>query len=100
MAWTTTPWTLAANSALCVGPKIDYVALETYNPYTAEKITVILADARVPAYFDTAAEITDGGEMPEFKKGDKFLPYRVVGRYKGTDLVGIEYEQLLPMIKP
>ena len=100
MAWTTTPWTLAANSALCVGPKIDYVALETYNPYTAEKITVVMADARVPAYFDTAAEITDGGDMPEFKKGEKFLPYRVVGRYKGTDLVGMEYEQLLPMIKP
>ena len=100
MAWTTTPWTLAANTALCVGPKIDYVALETYNPYTAERITVILAEARVPAYFDTAAEITDGGELPEYKKGDKFLPYRVVGRYKGTDLVGLEYEQLLPMIKP
>ena len=100
MAWTTTPWTLAANSALCVGPKIDYVALETYNPYTAEKITVVMAEARVAAYFDTAAEITDGGEMPEFKKGEKFLPYRVVGRYKGTDLVGMEYEQLLPMIKP
>jgi len=100
MAWTTTPWTLAANTALCVGPKIDYVALETYNPYTAEKITVVLAEARVPAYFDTAAEITDGGEMPEYKKGEKFLPYRVVGRYKGTDLVGMEYEQLLPMIRP
>ena len=100
MAWTTTPWTLAANSALCVGPKIDYVALQTYNPYTAEKITVVMADARVAAYFDTAAEITDGGEIPEFKKGEKFLPYRVVGRYKGTDLVGMEYEQLLPMIKP
>ena len=100
MAWTTTPWTLAANTALCVGPKIEYVALETYNPYTAEKITVILAEARVAAYFDTAAEITDGGELPEFKKGEKFLPYRVVGHYKGTDLIGIEYEQLLPMIKP
>ena len=100
MAWTTTPWTLAANSALCVGPKIDYVALQTYNPYTAEKITVVMAEARVAAFFDTAAEITDGGEMPEFKKGEKFLPYRVVGRYKGTDLVGMEYEQLLPMIKP
>ena len=100
MAWTTTPWTLAANSALCVGPKIDYVALETYNPYSAEPITVVLAEARVPAYFDTAAEITDGGELPEFKKGGKFLPYRVVGRYKGTDLVGMEYEQLLPMIHP
>ena len=100
MAWTTTPWTLAANSALCVGPKIDYVALETYNPYSADPITVVLAEARVPAYFDTAAEITDGGELPEFKKGGKFLPYRVVGRYKGTDLVGMEYEQLLPMIRP
>ena len=100
MAWTTTPWTLAANTALCVGPKIEYVALETYNPYTAERITVIMADARVPAYFDTAAEITDGGQLPEYKKGEKFLPYRVVGRYKGTDLVGIAYEQLLPMIKP
>ena len=100
MAWTTTPWTLAANSALCVGPKIDYVALQTYNPYTAEKITVVMAEARVAAYFDTAAEITDGGEMPEFKKGEKLLSYRVVGRYKGTDLVGMEYEQLLPMIKP
>jgi len=100
MAWTTTPWTLAANSALCVGPKIDYVALETYNPYTAEKITVVMAEARVAAYFDTAAEITDGGEMPEFKKGEKFLPYRTVGHYNGTDLVGMEYEQLLPMIKP
>ncbi|UKK49414.1 isoleucine--tRNA ligase [Prevotella sp. E9-3] len=100
MAWTTTPWTLAANTALCVGPKIDYVALETYNPYSAEKITVVMAEARVAAYFDTAAEISDGGELPEYKKGEKFLPYRVVGRYKGTDLVGMEYEQLLPMIKP
>ena len=100
LAWTTTPWTLAANSALCVGPKIDYVALQTYNPYTAEKITVVMAEARVAAYFDTAAEITDGGEMPEYKKGEKFLPYRVVAHYKGTGLVGMEYEQLLSMIKP
>ena len=100
MAWTTTPWTLAANTALCVGPKIDYVALETYNPYTAEPITVIMAEARIPAYFDTAAEITDGGELPEFKKGEKFLPFRVVGRFKGTDLVGLQYEQLMPAIKP
>ncbi len=100
MAWTTTPWTLAANSALCVGPKIDYVAVETYNPYSAEKITVILAEARLGAYLPAAGEITDGGEMPEYKKGDKLLPYRIVGRYKGTDLVGMEYEQLMPAIKP
>ncbi|MDE6689041.1 MAG: isoleucine--tRNA ligase [Prevotella sp.] len=100
MAWTTTPWTLAANSALCVGPKIDYVAIETYNPYTAEKITIVMAEARVAAYFDVTAEVTEGDEMPEFKKGEKLLPYRVVGHYKGTDLVGLEYEQLLPMIRP
>lgn len=100
MAWTTTPWTLAANSALCVGPKIDYVAIETYNPYTAEKITIVMAEARVTAYFDATAEVTEGDNMPEFKKGDKLLPYRIVGHYKGTDLVGLEYEQLLPMIRP
>ena len=100
MAWTTTPWTLAANSALCVGPKIDYVALETYNPYTAEPITVILAEARVAAYFGPECEITDGEPLPEYKKGDKLLPYRVVGHFKGTDLVGMEYEQLMPAIKP
>lgn len=100
MAWTTTPWTLAANSALCVGPKIDYVAIETYNPYTAEKITIVMAEARVAAYFDATAEVTEGDNMPEFKKGEKLLPYRIVGHYKGTDLVGLEYEQLLPMIRP
>jgi len=100
MAWTTTPWTLAANSALCVGPKIDYVAVETYNPYSAEKITIVLAEARLAAYLVPEGEITDGGEMPEYKKGEKFIPYRIVGRYKGSDLVGMEYEQLMPAIKP
>ena len=100
LAWTTTPWTLAANSALCVGPKIDYVAVQTYNPYSAEPITIVLAEARLAAYLPTAGEITDGGELPEYKKGDKFMPYRIVGRYKGTDLVGMEYEQLMPAIKP
>ena len=100
MAWTTTPWTLAANSALCVGPKIDYVAVETYNPYSAEKITVVLAEARLNAYLPAEGHITDGGEMPEFKKGDKLVPYRIVARYKGTDLVGMEYEQLMPAIRP
>ena len=100
LAWTTTPWTLAANSALCVGPKIDYVAVETYNPYTAKPITIILAEARLNAYLAPEGEITDGGEMPEYKKGEKFMPFRIVGRYKGTDLVGMEYEQLMPAIKP
>ena len=100
LAWTTTPWTLAANSALCVGPKIDYVAVETYNPYTAKPITIVLAEARLNAYLAPEGNITDGGEMPEYKKGEKFMPYRIVGRYKGTDLVGMEYEQLMPAIKP
>ena len=100
LAWTTTPWTLAANTALCVGPKIDYVALETYNPYTADKIVIVMAEARVSAYFDANAEVAGDAEMAEYQKGDKVLPYRVVGRYKGADLVGIAYEQLLPMIKP
>ncbi len=96
-AWTTTPWTLAANSALCVGPNIDYVALETYNPYTAEPVTLVMAEARLAAYLNP-----QGAELPldSYKKGDKVVPYRIVGRYKGTDLVGMRYEQLLPMIRP
>ena len=97
MAWTTTPWTLAANSALCVGPKIDYVAIETFNPYTAEPITVVLAEARVSAYFKEEGK---DGDFGAYKAGDKVIPWKVVANYKGTDLVGMEYEQLLPMIKP
>ena len=100
LAWTTTPWTLAANSALCVGPKIDYVAVQTYNPYTADKVTLVLAEARLNAYLPAEGAITDGGELPEYNRGDKLIPYRIVARYKGTDLVGIEYEQLMPAIKP
>ena len=100
LAWTTTPWTLAANSALCVGPKIDYVAVQTYNPYTADKVTIVLAEARLNAYLPAEGAITDGGELPEYKKGEKLIPYRVVARYKGIDLVGMEYEQLMPAIKP
>ena len=97
MAWTTTPWTLAANSALCVGPKIDYVSIQSFNPYTAEPITVVMAEARVGAYFNEAGKDQD---FAAYKKGDKVIPWRVVGHYKGTDLVGMEYEQLLPMISP
>ena len=100
LAWTTTPWTLAANSALCVGPKIDYVAVETYNPYTADKITIVLAEARLNAYLPADGAITDGGELPAYEKGAKLIPYRVVAHYKGTDLVGMEYEQLMPAIQP
>ncbi len=97
LAWTTTPWTLAANSALCVGPKIDYVAVQTYNPYTADKITIILAEARLSAYFKEEGR---DASLDDYKAGDKVIPWRIVGRYKGTDLVGMEYEQLMPAIKP
>ena len=97
LAWTTTPWTLAANSALCVGPNIDYVAVQTYNPYTGEPITVVIAEARLGAYFNPAGE---QAEIDDYKKGDKVIPYKVIARYKGTDLVGMKYEQLLPMISP
>lgn len=97
LAWTTTPWTLAANSALCVGPNIDYVAVQTYNGYTGEPVTVILAEVLVPSYFNTKDASDD---LASYKKGDKVIPYKIIAHYKGTDLVGMKYEQLLPMIKP
>ena len=97
IAWTTTPWTLAANSALCVGPKIDYVAIQSYNQYTGEPITVVMAEARVNAYFNKDGENVD---LQTYKKGDKIIPYKVIAHYKGADLVGMEYQQLLPWIKP
>ena len=97
LAWTTTPWTLAANSALCVGPKIDYVAVQTYNPYTAEPITIVMAEARLSAYFKEEGK---DGDLAGYKAGDKVIPWKIVGRYKGTDLVGMEYEQLMPAIRP
>ena len=97
IAWTTTPWTLAANSALCVGPKIDYVAVQTYNPYTGEPVTLVMAEARTSAYLNEKGR---DASLADYKKGDKVIPWKVVARYKGTDLVGMEYEQLLPMVKP
>ena len=97
IAWTTTPWTLPSNTALCVGPKIDYVAVQTYNAYSGEKMTVILAKALMGMHFNPkAAELA----LEDYKPGDKLVPYKVVGEYKGTDLVGMEYEQLLPWVKP
>ena len=97
LAWTTTPWTLAANSALCVGPNIDYVAVQTYNPYTGAPVTVVLAEVLMPSYFNAAGADKD---LASYKKGDKVIPYKVVAHYKGIDLAGMKYEQLLPMIKP
>ena len=100
VAWTTTPWTLPSNIALCVGPKIDYVAVRTYNPYTAEKVTLLMAEARVNAYLKQEGEMRDEEEMPEYKKGDKLVPYRIVAHYTGEQLVGMHYQQLMPWVKP
>lgn len=97
VAWTTTPWTLPSNTALCVGPKIKYVAVQTYNPYNAEKITIVIAESLLGAYLKP-----EGSEMAmdEYKQGDKTVPYRIVGEYTGTELVGLKYKQLMPWVKP
>ena len=97
IAWTTTPWTLPSNTALCVGPKIDYVAVQTYNAYNGEKMTVVLAKALLHNHFNPKAE---GIALEDYKPGDKLIPYKVVGEYKGPDLAGMKYEQLLPWVKP
>lgn len=97
LAWTTTPWTLPSNTALCVGPSFEYVTVRTYNPYTAEPITVVLSADRLSAYFKA-----EGAELPleDFKAGDKVIPYRVVGSHKGHELEGMRYSQLMPWVKP
>lgn len=99
LAWTTTPWTLPSNTALCVGPKFDYVVVETYNPYDGEPITVVLAEARVEAYLDPKQEVKEG-ELPAFDKAKKLCPWRIIDRVKGTDLEGLHYQQLMPWVKP
>ena len=101
-AWTTTPWTLPSNTALCVGPSIDYVAAQTFNPYNGDKITVVLAEPRLAAYLQ-GDELHSLAEMEALNLDEvdgKKLPYRIVGRYKGKDLVGMKYEQLMPWVKP
>lgn len=97
LAWTTTPWTLPSNTALCVGPKIEYVALETFNPYNGTPMVAFVAKPRVNAYFSA-----EGAEKPfeEYKVGDKVVPYRVIAEFTGKDLVGMKYEQLFPWVKP
>lgn len=97
LAWTTTPWTLPSNTALCVGPSFEYVTVRTYNPYTAKPITVVLSADRLSAYFKA-----EGAELPleDYKAGDKVIPYRVVGSHKGHELEGMRYSQLMPWVKP
>ncbi len=97
LAWTTTPWTLPSNTALCVGPTFDYVAVRTYNPYTGQPITAIMAKDCMASYLKP-----EGADLPleDYKAGDKVMPYRIVAEYKGADLVGLRYRQLMPWVKP
>ena len=99
LAWTTTPWTLPSNTALCVGPKIDYVAIQTYNLYDGTPMTLIMAESRVSAYLNPEQEIKEG-KLPDFDKEKKIVPFKVIGRYKGSELVGLHYAQLMPWVKP
>ncbi len=99
LAWTTTPWTLPSNTALCVGPKIDYVAVESYNPYDGQPATYILAEALLAANFKAEQEVKEGA-LGAFDKEKKQCPWRIVDRMKGSDLVGFHYEQLMPWVKP
>lgn len=101
LAWTTTPWTLPSNTALTVGPKIDYVLVKTFNQYTFEPINVVLAKNLIGKQFGKgyfASETDD--DFSNFKSGDKNIPFKIVTEFKGKDAVGIKYEQLLPYALP
>ncbi len=97
LAWTTTPWTLPSNTALAVGPKIEYVKVKTFNPYTGIPVTLILAKNLVNHYFKPE---NAGLSFDEYKQGDKNVPFNIIGEYSGKELEGVGYEQLIPWIKP
>ena len=97
LAWTTTPWTLPSNTALCVGPNFTYVAVQTYNPYTGMPMTAVLAKDLVHVYFNPkAADL----ELSDYKPGDKLIPFKIVGEWQGPELAGMHYEQLIPCGNP
>ena len=97
LAWTTTPWTLPSNVLLATGKNIDYVAVQTYNPYSGQPMTAVLAKSRLAAYFP---EKNDRLSLQDYKPGDKQIPFRVLDKvWKGSELVGIGYEQLIPWVK-
>ena len=97
LAWTTTPWTLPSNTALCVGPNFTYVAVQTYNPYTGMPMTAVLAKDLLNVYFNPkAADLA----LTDYKPGDKLVPFKVVGEWKGPELAGMHYEQLIPWVNP
>ena len=98
LAWTTTPWTLPSNTGLCVGPDIDYVRVRSFNPYTGAEAIYVCAKALVSSLFNPKA-----AELPleDYKPGDKLVPYRVLeGSFKGSELLGIRYHQLIPWFRP
>ncbi len=98
LAWTTTPWTLPSNTALCVGPNIEYVRVKSFNPYTGAEAIYVVAKALVSSWFNPkAADIP----LDDYKQGDKLIPYKVLdGTFKGSELAGIRYHQLIPWFKP
>lgn len=101
LAWTTTPWTLPSNTALTVGPKIDYVLVQTFNQYTFEPINVILAKPLVGKQFGGKYFVAESeDDFTNYKSEDKKIPYQILAEAKGADLVGIRYEQLLPFTLP
>ncbi len=101
LAWTTTPWTLPSNTALTVGPKIDYVLVETFNQYTFRPVKVILAKNLVGKQFGKGFfASTEASDFENFKEGDKKIPYQILTECKGADLVGIRYEQLMQLALP
>lgn len=97
LAWTTTPWTLPSNMALCVGPNIKYVVIRTYNKYDGKPVTVVIAEALINSVFNPKAKDL---KLEDYKAGDKLVPYEVVGSYMGADLVGMHYKQLIPWMRP
>ncbi|MEG1909843.1 MAG: isoleucine--tRNA ligase, partial [Bacteroidales bacterium] len=97
LAWTTTPWTLPSNTALAVGKKIVYVEVATFNPYTSAPITVVLGKELLAKYFpEKNADL----KLEDFKEGDKNIPFRVLREFKGLDIEGLRYEQLMPYVQP
>jgi isoleucyl-tRNA synthetase len=97
LAWTTTPWTLPSNTALCVGPDIEYVAVQSYNPYTGKPITAVMAKDLMFTHFNEKAK---NAALEDYKQGDKLIPFKITGSWKGEELAGIEYEQLIPWVNP
>ncbi len=97
LAWTTTPWTLPSNTALCVGPQIDYCVVRTYNPYSGEKVTCVVAEALLNSVFNSKGAELD---LEAYQKGDKIVPWKVVDTLKGESLVGMHYQQLFPWVNP